>query len=628
MRWTKASCGNDQYILKSQMKGCILSRRVIVAFLYCGCCLQATAQSSKNHPLLRESTVNKLNRLTQEVSISVGGGGSDSVLKRNYIDDFVFEKLKRDKIPHAPLTTDAEFLRRVHLDLTGRLPEPEVIRKFLSDKDPEKRSKLIDELMTTTIGMQLEKPRTPFLDRWTYFFDELFRNAMAQLGQGRNVFHDYIYDSLLLNIPYHQLVTELITARTRSNWQDGPSNFLVRDRVDGDSASVNNEDTYDEMAITTTKLFLGVDLECISCHDGAHHLEKINLGLSQLKRADLWRQASFFSKTRVYLPYSISLEMALVDDGKGYDLKSRSAVRMERHDADVSPRFLLTGEQPGQQENWRAAYARMLTSHPQFPRATVNLIWAELMGVGIVDPPFGFDLARQDPKDPPPSPWTVQPTHPELLEALAKDFVAQNYDLRHLIRVIVKSSTYQLSSHFEGEWKEAYAPYFARRLIRRLSAEELCDSIQQATGVFSDIPVAASLLKVQRVLQTRSPEDIAGEELRPMQSFLISFGVSNRDKGDKDLNSSMVQTSMMMNSKFVKNRVRIDEKSRMGELLRHEPPLSNEELVEEMFLAFLSRMPDSNEKRVAITTLQKYHSQGMEDLAWSLLNKPDFIFNY
>ena len=211
---------------------------------------------------------------------------------------------------------------------------------------------------------------------------------------------------------------------------------------------------------------------------------------------------------------------------------------------------------------------------------------------------------------------------------MAKDFVAHNYDLRHLIRVIVKSSTYQLSSHIDGEWKEEYASYFARRLIRRLTAEELCDAIQQATDVFSDIPIVASLVKVQRVFQTRSPEDIAGEELRPMQSFLIGFGINNRDKGDKDRSVSMVQVSMMMNGKFVKDRIRVNEKSRMGKLLYHDPPLSNEAIVEEMFLAFLSRPPDSKEKKVAVTTLENYHSQGMEDLAWSLLNKPDFIFSY
>lgn len=591
----------------------------------------ARSREHHEHPLkVEEPKLKRLNRLTDEVTRVVGQESNSSVPRRNYVDELIFAKIEKNKIPYAGLATDAEFLRRIHLDLTGRLPEPGAIRRFLADKDPNKRDKLVGELMTTTIGLQLQKPRTPFLDRWSYFLGELFRNGMAHLGNGRNVFHDYLYDALLLNVPYNQLATELITAKTRSNWQDGPSNFLVRDHVDGvfDFEGINNEDTYDEMAITTAKLFLGVDLECVSCHNGEHHLEKINLGLSKVKRASLWRQASFFSKSRVYRPYSISQEFALVEDGKGYDLKSKSVVRMERQHADVTPEFLLTGEKPQPNENWRAAYARMLTSHPQFAKATVNLIWAELMGVGIVDPPLEFDLARQDPQNPPPTPWTIQPAHPELLDALAKDFVAHNCDLRHLIRVIVTSSAYQLSSHFKGAWKEEYASYFARRFVRRLTAEELCDAIQQASGVFSQIPIAGTTLKAQRVMETRSPEDLAGAELHPMLSFLTSFGQNNRDKGDKDRNSSMVQTSILMNSKFVKDRIRVTENSRMGKLLNSNPPLSNDEIADEMFLAFLSRFPDPKEKKVAVAALEKYHSQGLEDLAWSLVNRPDFLFYY
>src|SRR5205085_1665868 len=100
-------------------------------------------------------------------------------------------------------------------------------------------------------------------------------------------------------------------------------------------------------------------------------------------------------------------------------------------------------------------FARLLTSHPQFARATVNLVWAELMGLGIVDPPLGFDLARQDPNQPPPAPWTIQPSHPELLGALARDFVEHHFDLRHLMRTIAQSSVYQLSAESPGTWRDA-----------------------------------------------------------------------------------------------------------------------------------------------------------------------------
>jgi len=574
----------------------------------------------KNHPKQTESSLKENNRVTKQISGIVGQPGTPDVSRRNFIDELVFAKMERDHVPHSGLSSDIEFLRRVTLDLTGQLPEPDGIRKFVADKDPAKREKLIGEITATRFGMQIEKIRTPFMDRWAYFFGELFRNGTAQQGMGRNVFHDYIYDSLLLNLPYNEMVTEMITARTRSNWREGPSNLLVRDHVDGakDFEGVNNEDSYDEMAITTTKLFLGINIECVSCHDGKGHLEKINLGLSELKRADVWRQASFFSKTRVFRPYSIGQEFAVLDDGKGYDLKSKSVVRLARYEADVSPHFILTGEEPRPGENWRVAYARMLTSQPQFARTTVNLIWAELMGVGIVDPPLDFDMARQD----------TQPSNPELLDALAKDFVAHNYDLRYLIRTIVSSSTYQLSSHFDGEWKDSYAPYFARRFIRRLSPEMICDAIQQATDVYDEIPVAGTTIKVKRVMETRSPEDIGGDKQKAMLHLLVSFGQNNRDKGEKETNGSTVQASVLMNSQFVKDRINRSEKSRIGKLMAHNPPLSNEEIVDEMFLAFLSRWPNAAEKQTAIESLEKYHGQGLEDLAWGLVNKVDFVFNY
>ena len=117
--------------------------------------------------------------------------------------------------------------------------------------------------------------------------------------------------------------------------------------------------------------------------------------------------------------YGIGNEYELLDKGGHYDVTTRSVRRMPRYKTDVTPQFLLSGEKPKEGESWRDAYARMLTEDHQFARATVNLIWAELMGVGIVDPPLDFDLARLDPAKPPPAPWTIQPSHPELLEALA-----------------------------------------------------------------------------------------------------------------------------------------------------------------------------------------------------------------
>ncbi len=583
-----------------------------------------------SHPAVPSPVRAIRSELTAEIGRAPSQPGMQPVAVRNYIDRYIFEKMQRDGVPSAGLATDTEFFRRIHLDLTGRLPEPDRIRGFVEDKDPAKREKAIDALMTTPYMKILNRAEAPFVDRWTYFFGDLFRVGSAQLGKGRNLFRDYLYLALQMNVPYDEIVREMLTARARSNWLDAPANFLVRDHVDDDTSPtrVNNEDTYDEAAITSSKLFLGVNLECVSCHDGKGHLEKINLHLSKVRRDQMWRQAAFFGRMRIGRPFGIGQEFYLFDNGTGYDYKTPSVMRLARYKAEIFPEFLLGGEQPRPGEPWRDAYARMLTSHPQFARATVNLVWAELMGVGIVDPPLEFDLARQDPANPPPAPWTIQPSHPELLDALAKDFAAHKFDLRYLIRLIAASSAYQLSAHYGGEWKESYAAYFARHLVRRLPAEMVVDAIAQATGNFENIAAADAGSKVKYVMQTRSPEDLGGKDLLPLRDLLVTFGQSNRDKGEKDPSGNMVQSSVLLNGKFVKERVQVKEGSRLWKLLRQDPPMSNEKLADEMFLAFLSRFPRPEERRVAANRLESRRTESVEDLAWSLVNKVEFIHNY
>jgi hypothetical protein len=241
------------------------TKKIVLIAVALGC---AAAQMPSSHP--REAGPLRAGRSEMTARLDAGGQSIRPVRIRNYIDRYIFEKMDRDHIPHAGLAVDAEFLRRVTLDLTGRLPQPEAIRKFLQDSDPDKRDKVIDALMTTPYLKHLVRDEAPFVDRWAYFFGDLFRSGTAQLGKGRNLFHDYLYMSVLMNVPYDELVRDMITARARSNWLDAPSNFLVRDHVDDDSKPerVNDEDTYDEAAITTTKLFLGVNLECVSCHFG------------------------------------------------------------------------------------------------------------------------------------------------------------------------------------------------------------------------------------------------------------------------------------------------------------------------------------------------------------------------
>lgn len=595
-------------------------------------CLAAEQTPPKHPPNPPSSSAAGLDELTSELSPKLpkpGGRTARGIRRSNYIDELIFARMERDNVPHAPLSGDEEFLRRVYLDLIGRIPEPDQIRKFVADHDPGKRDRLIDDLTNARVDpAAIEHPSFPFLDRWTYFFCDLFKNSAAEIGvKGRNLLWDYIHTFLLLDIPYNRFAAELITASTLSNWQSGPSGLLARNHADdADGNGVNHEDTIEDVAITTTKLFLGVNLECVGCHDGARHLEKINLWLSRRKRDELWRQASFFAGTHIERSFGIGQEYSVLDGEPRFDLKYPSVKRVQRYPKDLTPTFMLGGEGIRQGESPRQAYARMLTSHPQFARTAVNLIWSELMGAGIVDPPFEFDLDRQDPKNPPPAPWTVQPTHPELLDALAKDFVAHHYSLRHMIKTISKSSAYQLSSQFDGQWKPEYASYWARHFARRLSAEQLYDAIAQATDVFVDIPVAGTGEKVKYAMQTRDPADFSGKALEGARALLAEFGQSNRDQGEKSLASSMAQASALLNSALVKERVKAD-RGRLNKLLKADPFLTNEAIVEELFLAVLSRFPTDREKRIGAGQIEQYRDTGAEDLLWSLLNKTEFLFN-
>jgi hypothetical protein len=299
-----------------------------------------------------------------------------------------------------------------------------------------------------------------------------------------------------------------------------------------------------------------------------------------------------------------------------------SAVRPKRDaKADITPTFLLDGAKLEPGENPREAYARMLTTHPQFARAAVNLIWAELMGTGIVDGPFDFDLARQDPKNPPPAPWTVQPSHPELLEALAEDFRSHSHDLRRLIRMIVSSRAYQLSTATPAGWKEGHDTYFARHKVRRLSAEQIWDAISQVSGVFPTFQVTFSPKKVNYLMQTRSPQDLDKTD-RKFYKVVQQFGQCDRYTAEADRRAGMVQAAMLLNHGLLRERVKVQKGSRIEQLLKG----PDKQLVEDLFLAGLSRLPSPDEEKVALEALAGGRDAGAEDLLWAMINRLDFLF--
>lgn len=260
----------------------------------------------------------------------------------------------------------------------------------------------------------------------------------------------------------------------------------------------------------------------------------------------------------------------------------------------------------------------MITAHPQFARATVNVIWGRLMSVGFVEPHDAFDMLRLSGKD-------AQPTSPELLEALAKDFAASGFRLKHAIRTILQSSTYQLSSSFPGTWKDDYIPYYPRHFARVLTGPEVVDAVAVVTGV----PLTFSLggETMTRVKQLATPQDIGrGGEGMAIDAILQSFFQSNRRTPPQSGNRpSTLQALLMMKSTVVNDRVLASAKGRVAELVASSR--SDDEIIDELYLATGARTPSPAERSVARRTLAGDRTRGTEDLLWALLNSPEFLVN-
>jgi len=540
----------------------------------------------------------------------------------SWIDSYIFSDLEARGIPRANLTNDAEFLRRVTLDLTGRIPTGEQVVQFLNDADPGKRARTIDVLLSTP----------EWVDRWTMWFGDLLKNTarssqLARYAEGRNAFNRFISESLAENKPYNRFVAEVITA-TGDSFENGAVNFNVGGRVTMGPV----QDTYDRQWVQVASTFLGLkNFDCVLCHNGAGHLEQVNVWAAQVTRAQAWGLAAFFSRTRLRRYPRGEINSFVVDDTlrRGYVLNTDSGNRPPRFAVEgqspvVTPTYLFSGRQAAPWENYRQVLAEEVTSDFQFARATVNYIWAHFFGIGIVDPPDAFDLARLDPNNPPPEPWTIQPSHPRLLDELARFFVANNYDLKALMREITNSRVYQLSSRYEGEWNPTNAPLFARHLVRRLDSEELHDVLVQSSGVPSNLRVRGNPDPIPWAMQLPDTQSPRG----PIGAFLDTFLRGDRDENPRRGDLSVSQALDLMNDPFILQRVQAsNENGLLARLLSS--GINDEGLVTSLYLNVLSRYPTQDEIVTAVSVLQTGNRrQRAEDLLWSLYNKVDFIFNY
>ncbi len=571
-----------------------------------------------------------------------GGNTSNTVDTSNMgtIDRNIFQALAQAGVAPAPPTTDQEFFRRVTLDLTGRVPTTQALALFLSDQRPDKRAIYIDTLLASP----------QWVDKWTMYFGDMYLNTTTtsqgtQRGnQGRNAFYNFIKTNLTNNTPYNQMAADIIsqasanaTAASESNFTKGELNWLLGGVQNG--AGIPRQDTYDQMAADVADTFLGIQyVNCLLCHNGAGHLTSISLWGGQQQRYQAWGFAAFMARTTwggESTPVNNETPMYVSSATTGsYSLNTTTGNRPARQPsatpnnaATIAPNYFFTNTAPPAGMDYRTAMSQMVTGDFQFARATVNYIWAELFSMGIVDPPDTFDLARLDPYNPPPSPWTLQPSNPQLLNALARDFIDSGYDLRALMREITNSQTYQLSSRYNGTWNEAWEPLFARKLVRRLTAEEIRDAIVQTSNIPSSYTLnngqPYALGPFAYAMQYPDTNGTGGEA-----SFLDDFLRGNRLNVFRSGDSSATQALDLMNSSVVMGRVAATGSGTTASLLQQNMTLPNSQLITNLYLTVLSRYPSTTEMNLAAANLNTNHNTEAVNLLWTLYNKVDFIFNY
>jgi uncharacterized protein DUF1549/uncharacterized protein DUF1553 len=551
---------------------------------------------------------------------------SVSLNRNNLIDDILFGRMEADGIPPADLSTDGEFLRRVSLDLTGRIPQPEDAAAFLADTDPAKRSRLIDQLLASDA----------YADQWTFYFMDRFQagEQFSLIGvPGNRVFYRFVRDFVRGDRSYRDFARDVITARGDN--YSAPVQFLLRTWI-RDGAP---QDTWDAMADAVTTQFLGVTTQCISCHNGRRYLEKVNVYLSTKLRSDFWRLAAFFARTAVQevntdaqIGGAISTAWLLdrtTGQYNGFVSAQNPGIRPPRPASSYSPANLFNAEEPAS-EKWRQEFARMVTSDRQFARAAVNYLWAAMFGYGIVDPPNGWDFARTDPSQPLPDGWPAQNSQPELLEALAQSYIDSGYSNKALLRLIANSTVYQLSSQYSGQWQPAFARYFARRIPRRLTAEQIFDSVTRATQ--TETPMYLQGFD-RFVYYSNQLPDVAeprsdGRSLNFLS--LLGRGVWFGSPA-RTTRPSLLGTLFMMNSSSVMNRtvagnsggnIALNRAARLASL-----NIGDEELVRQLFLATLVRYPTSQEVATAIAAKGPSRISWIINLNWALLNRLEFLFN-
>ena len=501
----------------------------------------------------------------------------------NFIDEHV--KLRWQKLGLEPsgLCSDDQFMRRAFLAAIGTLPSAEHVGRFLADDEPDKRVRLVDELL----GLTGDSQRDAYVEEWSAFWGQkwgdLLRNNRKQVGDiGMWAFANWIRASLRTNKPFDEFVREMLLAQG-SIYQYGQANYY------------KVADQPVDLAETTAQVFLGVRLQCARCHQ--HPFESVS-------QSDYYGLAAFFTR--------VSTKRSADFGGFGNDtivrLTTSGTIKHPRTGEVIPPTPLgsqpLTGSLP---RDLRRPLADWITAkdNPYFARNLVNRVWGYLMGVALVEPID--DLRATNPA-----------SDPNLLDALAEDFAASGYDLRQLMRTIMISRVFQLSST-ATQRNAADARFYSHYPSKRLSAEVLLDAIDSACGTrerYPGVPLGT------RAIELPDPNFSS--------YFLDTLGRPQRIVAcecERTSEPNLAQVLQLLNGELVQRKL-TDKQGRIAKLIERQA--SDEEALGELYMVTLSRRPTAAEfaKCQSILTEAGQRREGLEDILWAIINSREFMFNH
>ncbi len=497
------------------------------------------------------------------------------LITSNYIDEHVYQKLHKLRITPSETSSDDIFLRRIYLDLIGKLPTPAERSSFRKNTAPEKRAQLIDQLLA----------REEFTDLWVMKWAELIqirstgRAANTITPKAARLWHQWLHQQFKDKRPFNKIVYDLITARG-GTFDNPATNFF---KLEKDPKKITEN---------VAQIFMGTRLQCAQCH---------NHPFDRWTQNDYFGFASFFSQIKRKGAHDAAEQV--IYDGSG-------EIKHPVTNKDVPPQF-LGGELVSVATNQRRhTVAKWLTEpgNPWFAKNIANIVWAHFFGIGIVEPVD--DVRVSNPA-----------TNPQLLEALAKSFTDSNFSIHHLVREICNSETYQRSSR-ANESNQNDLTNFSRSRIRRLRAEVLIDTIAQSTNTqnkFTGLPRGVSA--------TRIPDG------NTTNYFLKTFGRATRQtvcSCEVKMEPNLSQALHLLNGDSTHRRI---QQGKIVKNLLLKQKKSPKQIIHNLYLRTLTRPPTAEEQSKLLATLKpelppKEQQAILEDIFWALLNSKEYLFNH